>query len=662
MATATTMCTDFSVFGKAVNARFAEMSKDEVYCTAIPGEDLYGRYLAAFPEGTNPVLRQRTTHDCQTCKSFIRRLGVLVTIKDGRVGTVWENLDLPMPYKFVAQTLDELVRRSPVVSVFRTKERRYGAEYNYDAKTTERYDHFWGDVTDRHYDKDPGAKIGEKKAVFDVMKRGLTEIRPADIQTVLELIDSNGLYRGEEHRPAVQGFANLMTRFWGAGLTDLFAWENLDDRNAWFRNTVIGTLLVDLAEGKDLDQAVKSFETKVAPANYKRPTSVITQRMVDEALTTLNVLDLGGAVARRYARLSDVSVNDVLFVDNDVRVKMKDGIAALLESSVKKAATDLKRVANMPADGFIGMILPTTKSLAVLVENRHAGNFVSLTGADGPERLFKWDNNFAWSYDGDVTDSVKQRVKAAGGKIDCKLRVSLSWFNTDDLDLHALVPGGRLGGGGHIYFRNKNEVLDVDMNASSLTRTPVENLAFDRLADGVYKVWVNQFLRRETTDVGFAIEVEYGGVVHEYSYPRSQTTGEDVQCFELHCKGGELVKIETTLTGGATSREKWGVKTQTLVPVSLVAYSPNHWGDNRVGAKHLIFVLDKCLNPGSTRGIYNEFLRPEFEKHRKVFEVLGSKTKCPPSTEQLSGVGFTNARGDTVTVVVDGERAYTLTF
>ena len=45
-----------------------------------------------------------------------------------------------------------------------------------------------------------------------------------------------------------------------------------------------------------------------------------------------------------------------------------------------------------------------------------------------------------------------------------------------------------------------------------------------------------------------------------------------------------------------------------------------------------------------------------------MLEVLGSKTKCKYSEEQISGVGFTAARGDTVTVVVDGRRSYNLMF
>lgn len=656
-ATAIVMCDDFTQFAKPIRERFKEMSQHELYATAA-GDELFDKYLQAFPEGTNPTFRERTEHDCQTCKRFVRRLGGLVTIRHGHVVTVWEGYaSLPEPYRTVAAALDAAVRASAVRGVFRTKERAFGEEHNYDPKTNEKCHHFHGAVADRHFAADPGPKLAELTSAYQVFSRGLTEIRPSDLEAVLDLIDSNGLYRGQEHREAVAGFLDLQRRQLASDNMTLFVWEHLDHKYARFRNTVIGTLLTDLAEGKDLEHAVKSFETKVAPASYKRPTSVITQKMVEQAVQTLTDLGLYGAIARRYARLSDISVNDVLFVDNDAKGRMKDGIAALLEGSVKRSAPDLKHAIKLPADTFVRDFLPGAKTLELFLENRHAGNFVSLTGADGPERLFKWDNNFAWDYDGNA-DSVKQRVKAAGGNINAKLRVSLSWYNFDDLDLHATTPD-RV----RIYYGNKLGVLDVDMNAGSgHTRTAVENLAFNALKDGVYEISVNQYRRRETVDFGFAVEVEFGGQVHQYSYAKAVRDNETVRCFKLHIKSGELVKIETELTGGTSSQEKWGVKTEMLVPVQLVCHSPNFWGDNKVGAKHLIFALKNCKNPGSARGVFNEHLRADFEKHRKVMEVLGSKTKCAYSDEQVSGVGFTAARGDSVTVVVDGKRAYTLTF
>lgn len=646
----------FKAFSKAVHKRYNKLAEGELFVVDVA--DIFDTYLAAFPPGSNPVFRERTVHDCNCCKQFIRKLGTLVAISpDGKTQSVWNDLDVPYPYNKVAARLSDVVRQAPIRTVFRSKEKKYGIEFNYDTKTTERWDHFHGEVGAKHFFIDPETKRGEQESIFQVMKRGLTEIQFSDLETVLDLIDSNSLYRGNEHRAAVTGFLALHKKYDGS---DVFIWANLNNRNARFRNTVIGTLLTDLAEGTPLEDAVRIFESKVAPGNYKRPTALITTKMIEQAVETLQKLDLEGAVHRRFARFEDVSVNNVLFVDNSIRGTMKDGVAALLAGSAKPKTIDPKKATGISIDDFLANVIPQAKALEALVENRHAGNFVSLTGGDGPERLFKWSNNFAWSYDGEVTDSIKQRVKTAGGNVHALLRVSLAWFNFDDLDLHAIAPQRK-----HIYFGDKMGILDVDMNAGSGTsRNAVENLAFQRLDDGIYRIYVHQYRKREGVDVGFTLEIEYGGIIQQYSYAKAVSDQANVVGFNLTVKGGKLVKIEPgpEMVGGTTSNEKWGVHTESLVPVTVLMNSPNHWDGQEIGSKHWFFMLKDCKNPDPVRGIYNEFLRFDLDKHRKVFEVLGAKTKCPPTDKQISGVGFSSARGDSVTIVVDGRRAYNVVF
>lgn len=649
---------DFKVFGDAVHARYEQMAQGELFVVDV--ENIFDTYLAAFPAGSNPILRERTEHDCNCCKQFIRKLGVLVSVDaQGQTHSVWDDLQLPSPYKEVADRMSDVIRQAPIRTVWRTKERTYGTDHNYDAEWR-RYDHFHGRVGDKHYSKEADTKRGEMEQIVQVMRRGLTEINKADLDTVLELIDSNALYRGEEHRAALVGFRDLLTAQ-RAG-NENFVWANLHNRNARFRNTVIGTLLVDLAEGMALEDAVRKFEAKVAPQNYKRTTALITPRMVDEAVATLQELGLEGAIHRRMARLGDVSVNNVLFVDNSVRDVMKDGgVAALLASEVKPKAIGDRKATDVHAETFFKDILPGSTSLSVLVQNRHAGNFVTLTGGDGPERLFKWGNNFAWAYDGEVTDSIKQRVKKAGGNVNALLRVSLGWTNWDDLDIHCQDPRGN-----HIHYGNKMGILDVDMNAAGRqdSRTPVENLAFNHLMDGVYKVFVNNYLKKESIDVGFTVEVEYAGLVQEFNYPKAVANKQSVNVLLLHVENGRLMRIEASdvMQAGANSGEKWGVKTETLVPVTICCTSPNFWDGQAIGQQHWFFMLEGCRNPDPVRGIFNEFLRSDLEKHRKVFEILGGKTKCPPTEDQISGVGFSAARGDTVTVVVNGRRAFNIHF
>jgi hypothetical protein len=314
--------------------------------------------------------------------------------------------------------------------------------------------------------------------------------------------------------------------------------------------------------------------------------------------------------------------------------------------------------------GVASGMIPAASEISLQVENKHQGNFVSLTAPvhEDTGRLFQWDNDFAWSYDGDVTDSIKQRVKSAGGNVRADLRVSLGWFNYDDLDLHCDAPGYN-----HIAFHSKQGVLDVDMNISPTTRQAVENLAFMRPRDGAYEVSVKNFHRRESIDTGFTLEVECGGVVRTFTAAKSPAHQETDNGLTLHVRGGAVTQIvpRAGLVEGSASQEKWGVKTETLVPVDTLLLSPNHWDGQEKGNKHWFFILKDCKRPGAARGVYNEFLRGDLAQHRKVFEVLGAQTKCEPSDDQLSGVGFSSTRGDSATVVVKTDtsnRAYNIKF
>ena len=652
----------FKPFGEAVHKRYAEMARHELYI--VDTVDVFASYLSFFPAGSDPVFRTRTEHDCSCCKQFVRKLGNLVAIVDGKIQTVWDDSHtLPMPYKEVGMRMAELIRQSPILTVFRTKERQYGTASNFDTKDASiRWTHFYGRVENKHFNAKPDEVRGEIESVAQVLRRGLVEIREKDVREVIDLIDANAIYRGAEHMPALQDFHRLLHAYAKADDKDLFIWANLAKPAARFRNTVIGTLLVDLAEGTDIERAVASFETKVAPQNYKRTSALITPRMVEDAVAKLHTLGLDEAIHRRYARMSDVSVNNVLFVDNAVKGKMKDGIAELLKDSVKAPTVNTKNAIPITMDSFLESIVPKAKAMQLLLQNTQRGNFVSITYGEEQKPLFRWNNNFAWSYAGEVTDSIKERVKRAGGRVmGAKLRVSLAWYNHDDLDLHCVTPDHT-----HIYFGQKHDILDVDMNAGRGTsREPVENMAWAetlRMKDGRYLFRVDQFQARESKDVGFALEVEAEGRIAQYSYgPRVQGR---IDCLAVTVAAGKVVDVQanTALKGGGMVQDIWGVKTETLVPIETLMASPNHWDDQKIGNKHWFFILQGCKNPEATRGIYNEFLRADLEPHRKVFEVLGAKTKCPFSEEQLSGLGFSSTRNDHAIVVVDNGRTYDIKF
>lgn len=660
---------DFKPFAVAVNNNVLAMSATGLFMTNIDKDALWDLYLSSFPAGTNPLYRERTEHDCTCCKQFIRNIGGVVTIdSDLNVISIWDNIQLGNEYDVVAAALSAYVKQHAIVDVYFNDTKKVGVESNHEMKDgiVRTYNHFHTDLLGSYVLRADtiASKKGEIRQAIEVFERGLRELSLESAEIVLELIDQNSLYRGEEHKAAVQAFVVNKTLYEQTAEEKraLWAWRTGYRANGHIphgiRNTVIGSLLVDLNEGRDLETAVKSFEAKVAPTNYKRPTALVTKSMIENAQKEVEALGLTDSLGRRYAVYDDLTINNVLFADLAAQKKMDP--FAQLASEVKTPTKSLDKVEEITIDDFLTNVLPKAHSLEVLVENSHIGNLMSLIApaTAGAPNLFKWNNGFSWSYNGEVADSIKERVKTAGGNVDSFLRVSLAWHNNDDLDLSMNDPLHN-----HVYFRNRRSstgaTLDIDMNGMDgidPNRRPVENIFFSderKLRDGNYEFYVTNFNKRETCDVGFEIEVEYKGQTKRFSHPglgnKDRTLAVVVQV-----RAGQVVDISSTLKDDARSQEIWGIKTSVFQKVQLVLNSPNHWDGEQTGNKHVFFILEGCANPVGTRGFYNEYLKPELDKHRKVFEMLGGKIKVQPSTEQLSGLGFSTTQRNHVFVKVSG--------
>ena len=669
---------DFKPFADAVRHQFDEMSKNEneLYVVDVDRDEIVDVYLNAFPPGTNPIFRECTEHDCSCCKSFIRNIGRVVMIEtDATLGstlnTVWNTQEeLQYPYDVVARIMHDYISSRAIKTIFRTKETQFGTASSNELRDgkTHTWDHFVGFVPRRFQTNDVSEAQGKASTARDVLQRGLEELSFDALTTAEELINEDAIYRGAEHKSAVSMFKTIMQVYSAIGdqrAREAFIWRYATSPVARFKNTVIGTLISDLSEGVDLERAVKSFETKVAPQNYKRSSALITESMIKAALAKLKDLNMEDAVNRRFATIEDVTVNNVLWANPDAQTKMRDGLEGLLMEEVRHTPVTVKDASAISIDEFIENVLPNAKDVKMLVQNKQLGNLVSVTApvseGQSPFGMFKWANDFAWSYNGGVTDSIKQKVKSAGGNVDAKLRVSLAWYNSDDLDISCIDPSGR-----KTWFQAKNGILDIDMNAGSINSVdPVENLQWrDTPADGKYEIYVHNYAKRSSTDVGFELEVESEGQLYNFVHRAGVPQSKRINALLIHVRDGKVASIDMggdSLESSSASKEAWGLKTETLVDVETIMLSPNYWDGMEFGNKHTFFLLKDCLNPDATRGIYNEFLSNEFMEHRKVFEVLGAKTKCPPADKQLSGMGFSSTVRDTVTLVVSNgsrSRAY----
>lgn len=656
----------FNTFKLAVQRQFLKMSQSTLYTVSLDKDVLWDVYLMSFPEGTNPIYKERTEHDCQCCKQFIRTIGNVVSIdENNNLVSIWDVV-LDNFYQEVANELSFFVKNHQINNIFLHNEKKIGTDFNYqifEDKPNISWTHFHVQLPGEFIKQDFESVLSDYRADKDVLLRSLLTISKDSLDIVLDLIDQNSLYRGEENKFALESFRNLKTEFAKVknGKENTFCWskiKTLPQSVTRIRNTSIGTLLQDLSEGKDLERSIAAFEAKVAPANYKRPTAPITKMMIEKAKQTINDLGLLSALDRRFAVPEDISITNVLFADGKAKTRIMDTVFDQLADNIPTNIKNLDKVEEVNIEDFIANILPKATSLELMFDNCHSGNLVSLIAPVDltAKGMFKWNNNFSWSYNGEMADSIKERVKNAGGKVDGDLRCSLSWFNTDDLDLHMYEPDGT-----EIYFRNKNSYagsLDVDMNAGgNLTNTPVENICYpnkNKMRAGVYRLVVNNYRKRENVNFGFDVEIEFDGIIHSISYGKSLKTDCSITVAQIDYNQRVGFTILESLPSSKTSKTIWNIPTQTFHKVSLVLLSPNHWNNKPVGNKHYFFMLDKCVNDDKARGFFNEFLSEELSAHRKVFEVVGSKMQVEKSDNQLSGLGFSSTQRNSILCKVTG--------
>lgn len=676
---------EFTEMRDKLMEHFNEMVKDvdHLFEVAVDKDELWNLYLDSFPAGTNEIYRERRWHDCSCCRQFIKTIGNAVTIKDNNIETIWDFRTDDTTYQPVLDALSAFIKSHAVSDIYVSKFNKIGTLQNYEEMEDghmHEWTHFFVELPDRLVDKSSRSE-GDIKGGFrdtrNVFKRSLDEIDMDSLDTILELINSNTLYKGEEWKGALTEFRKYKKEYDKLASDfekELYAWEKSVKAGiaiGRIRNHSIGTLLVNVSEGMDLDTAVKKYEQIVAPSNYKRPKAIFTKKMLEDAKKTITELGYMDSLQRRFANLNDITINNVLFSNKSAARRMvgADDIFGQMEKDVVISPKKFSKVEEISAQDFIDKVLPTAKEIEAFVENKHEKNFVSMIAPVSPDAktMFKWNNGLSWAYSGNITDSdMKQNVKAAGGNVDGVLRFSIMWNegqnDNSDLDAHCKEPDGN-----EIYFGNCRKPstsrcggqLDVDITRpmeQMAGKPSVENITWadmSHMKPGVYKFFVNQYAARGSK--GFKAEVEFNGEIYSFEY--NKPVSGNVQVAEVTLDENGIFSIKEKLAGNSSvsSREIWGVNTNQFIPVSVISYSPNYFDEQEgIGHRHLFFFLKDCVNTEEPNGFYLEFLDNDLMKHKRVFEALGAKCHVEDTDDQLSGIGFSMTKRAELVVKVKG--------
>lgn len=649
-------------------------------------DELWATWLNGFTLGKNVIFRKRTEHDCSCCRHFIKRYGNIVTIKDDKVISIWDFDTNDDKYQHPIEAMRNYIHSKPIVDVF-CVERKFvssnnivGTACNFEGVGSDviRWDHFSLNMPNKFIlepssRKTKGEFQGEMRDTRNVFKRSLDEISVDALEIVLDLISQKSLYRGEEWEKVLRSFLEHKHRYGilSNDKKDIYAWKYSIAAGpviGRIRNHSIGTLLVNLTEGMDLDAAVSKYEAIVAPSNYKRPKALYTKKMLDDAKAAITELGYMSSLGRRYATVDDITVNNILFSNKNITRKVDSG--DIFDEMAADVSVNPKKFANIgevSIEEFLANILPYAQSVDILLESRHADNMVSLIAPKDKDSkpMFKWNNGFSWAYSGNMTDSMKERVQAAGGKVDGDLRFSIQWNEdgTDNCDLDAHCGEDMIRN--EIYFRNKHSyqtggTLDVDI-VRPKGKVAVENITWatrKRMLDGDYIFAVHQY--SGSAQKGFRAEIEFDGQIFSYDYDKPMHTHEMIKVAIVTLKNGEF-SIKELLPSNMSTRDVWGLKTNQFVPVTTIMLSPNYWDEQKgIGNKHYFFMLKDCVNPENPNGFYNEFLTNELDKYKHVMEALGSKLAVASADDQLSGVGFSSTKRNNVIVKVKGNYEQTL--
>jgi hypothetical protein len=355
--------------------------------------DLWDRYLDSFAD---PAERQY--HNCHACRHFIQRFGGLVTIgDDGRTTpAIWCAEDAPETYRPALEAMERSVRKAKVTGVFLSSEPVWGTPetgvwHHLAVRPDSR-------AVFRRATQTAYQAMAEKSEDFKTVITALNEFKQPHLETALTLLKTDSLYRSEK----VLGQAEWLHRLHlarsaakGTGSKANVVWRAVATAPAGFchpRSGMIGTLLEDIAAGKNYEEVSRAFATKMHPLSYQRPQAAPTAGAISAAEKVVQQLGAAGSLARRFARLEDIQA---VWRPEPQREEPQAGVFGHLRPKGADAPSLRIPAQTMTWDKFQRTVLPVAERIEVNVPSRgEYGVFLTAVNADAPP-ILQWDREEA---------------------------------------------------------------------------------------------------------------------------------------------------------------------------------------------------------------------------------------------------------------------------
>jgi hypothetical protein len=648
----------------AVQRRFAAHREGPLFFTAVTG--LWRVFLDNIPQ------RLQQHYTCNACRHFVERFGSLVTIDaQGRLtSALWG--EAPAEFERAFTSLAAAVTAAEVDGVLVPATRVLGTAASPATLEGKVWTHLSVEVPRAHANLllSAGQAKAERKEDWRMLSRGLAEFPQELVARAHALLNSGTLYRSEKCIGAATWLLELhqaLAAVKAPRQRDALVWRAAATAPAGFthvRSSMIGTLLEDLASGLDSAAIKRRFDEKMAPSQYARAQAAPAAGNIAQAEKVITALKATGALARRYARMSDLA--SFLWRPRPTQPAAQPG--SVFGHLTPKSPAPSDKLAlpkqTLTWEKFARTVLPEALTIEAQVP---AGSerFMALVTAESPDAppILQWDaedrrNPTSWYYHAGIDAEMKRRVEGAGGQYEgVDIRASLLWNNRNDLDLHVITPRGE-----HIYFGSKKSGcggwLDVDMNVRGETTTPVENIRWARGAAprGHYRIYVQNYRFHEPGQqpTPYMVEVEISGEIYHFNgvvSPGRQTgAASDVTVLEFdHEPGRPLTHKPRQAVPPPQGTNQWNVGAGAWVAVTGVVASPNLWGERPLvqHGRHTFFLLKGCRDTtsGLGRGFFTETLRSEFHAIRATLEAFNRTATIAGADEaEACGLGMTDQK------------------
>lgn len=383
----------------------------------------------------------RQYHNCNCCKTFIRRYGNLVFINENGTlsSPLWYSDNVPDVLKKSIKALNDIVTNGKVNDIFITKTKVLGEP------EAGGFPHMHltlpnmmvcSNLTDEQLSKLSAQGREDVKMITGAL--GMYSVET--IKNALKLLKTDSLNRSEKFVSNVEWLLELKNRVDGTKnqkYKNNIIWKCTASAPVGFchiGSSVIGTLLDDIDNDLDYDLIKSRFNEKVDLINYQRPVAAPSNGNINRAEKIIKELGLEKSLERRFARADEIQK-----IWEPVEDKKEEVVETGIFSHLRQKSDSEKKDIKIPRqtmswDKFKRTVLPDAKRIECEIPT-YSNIFIALVTAEHEDAppIIKYDtpenrnpfSTYMYSVRSACTD---WNVRPGFNEVTCITDIPSNWY------------------------------------------------------------------------------------------------------------------------------------------------------------------------------------------------------------------------------------------